>query len=153
MTFDEVFELFKDNKNIAKKLKLMIAVGLGYLVLRQPSVSLSGGEVQRLKMVKELAKTKRINSLYILDEPSIGLHMEDISNLVLILQQLVGKKNTVLIVEHETYILAQCDWLIELGPVGGPDGGFIVGEGTPEAIANLETPTAPYLKEILEVKN
>ena len=126
------------------------AVGLGYLVLRQPRYALSGGEAQRLKIAKELCRKSRTQSLYILDEPTIGQHMEDVARLIGVLQRLVDGGHTVVVVEHHPHLLASCDWLVELGPGGGPDGGRVIAAGTPEAVASGSTPTAPYLRSILE---
>ncbi len=151
LTLDEIYEHFKDEPQIADSLKLAKEVGLGYLVWNQRSYTLSGGEVQRLKIAKELQKKTKESTLYILDEPSVGLHMEDVAQLITVLHRLVDAGHTVIVVEHHPHILAACDWIIELGPGGGPDGGKIIAEGTPEAVANLMTPTAPYLREILEV--
>ncbi|MFX1577031.1 MAG: hypothetical protein ACFFCF_07635 [Promethearchaeota archaeon] len=150
MTLNEVSELFKDEPRLAEPLEITREVGLGYLVWNQRSYTLSGGEVQRLKIAKELLKKTKKPTLYILDEPSVGLHMEDIAQLITVLQKLVDSGHTVIVVEHHPYILASCDWLIELGPVGGPNGGQIIATGTPEAIATTNTPTAPYLREVLE---
>jgi excinuclease ABC subunit A len=152
MTLDEVFENFKDINQIADSLQIVRQVGLGYLVWNQPSYTLSGGEAQRIKIVKELQKKTKHHTLYILDEPTVGLHMEDVARLIQVLNLLVESGNTVIVVEHHPSVLAACDWLIELGPVGGPDGGKVIGTGTPEEVARLKTPTAPYLREVLGVK-
>ena len=121
-------------------------VGLGYLVLRQPGVDLSGGEAQRLKIASELRRKSVAGCLYILDEPSIGQHLEDVLRLIGVLHRLVDQGGSVLVVEHHTHILAACDWLVELGPGGGPDGGHVIAAGTPEVVAAGNTPTAPYLR-------
>ncbi len=152
MTLDEVQELFKEEEKIAKPLQVVRQVGLGYLVWDQPAYSLSGGEVQRLKIAKELCKKTDTQTLYILDEPTVGLHMEDVAQLIAVLNQLVDTGNSVIVVEHHPHLLAHCDWLIELGPGGGPDGGRVIAEGTPEEVAKMETPTAPYLREVLGVR-
>jgi len=152
MTLDEVHELFKDEEKIAKPLNVVRQVGLGYLVWDQPAYSLSGGEVQRLKIAKELCKKTENQTLYILDEPTVGLHMEDVAQLITVLNQLVNTGNTVIVVEHHPHLLAHCDWLIELGPGGGPYGGLVIAEGTPEDVAKMDTPTAPYLQEVLEMR-
>jgi excinuclease ABC subunit A len=151
MTLGEIYELFKNDERIEKKLKPAIDVGLEYLVLHQPSITLSGGEIQRLKIAQELAKKNHKGSLYILDEPTVGQHLEDVERLNGVLHRLVDDGHSVIVIEHHPHILASCDWLIELGPEGGPKGGRIIAEGTPEKIAYMETPTAPYLQEILEV--
>ena len=150
LTFYEIFESFGDFDPIKHKINLLNKVGLGYLVLNQPIYTLSGGEVQRLKIVKELMKKTNKKTLYILDEPTVGQHLEDISRLIKVLRELVQQGHTVVVVEHHSPFLASCDWLIELGPVGGPEGGHIIASGPPSEIANLNTPTAPYIKEILE---
>ncbi len=152
MTLDEAYELFEDEERIAKPLNFARQVGLGYLVWNQPAYTLSGGEVQRLKIAKELCKRTRNQTLYILDEPTVGLHMEDVARLVEVLNRLVDAGHTVVVVEHHPHLLASCDWLIELGPGGGPDGGKIIAEGPPSELAKKETPTAPYLQDVLEVR-
>jgi excinuclease ABC subunit A len=152
MTLNEVYEVFKDKKQIAQPLNVVRQLGLGYLVWDQPAYTLSGGEVQRLKIVKELYKKTKNHTLYILDEPTVGLHMEDVAQLVKVLNQLVEAGHTVVVVEHHPHLLANCDWLIELGPGGGPDGGKVIAEGPPEKVAKMSTPTAPYLRDVLEVK-
>jgi len=152
MTFDEIYELFKSEPSLATPLKIVREVGLGYLVWNQRSYTLSGGEVQRLKIAKELLKKTKEPTLYILDEPSVGLHMEDCARLVAVLHRLVDAGHTVVVVEHHPHILASCDWIIELGPGGGPSGGKIIATGSPETVATTSTPTAPYLQALLEVK-
>ncbi|MFX1487506.1 MAG: ATP-binding cassette domain-containing protein [Promethearchaeota archaeon] len=150
LTIDEIYELFNENESIRNKLRFVKDVGLGYLVLNQPAYTLSGGEVQRLKIAKELSKKSRKKSMYILDEPTIGQHMEDISRLIDVLHKLVESGHTVVVIEHHPHLLAACDWIIELGPGAGDNGGRLIGKGTPEMIAKGKTPTAPYIKEILE---
>ncbi|MFB0520430.1 MAG: hypothetical protein ACETWD_03255, partial [Desulfatiglandales bacterium] len=153
MTLDEVYELFKDEEQIMKPLNAVRQVGLGYLVWDQPAYTLSAGEVQRLKIAKELYKKTENQTLYILDEPTVGLHMEDVARLVEVLNHLVHAGHTVVVVEHHPHLLANCDWLIELGPGGGPEGGRVIAKGPPEEVANMSTPTAPYLRELLEVRS
>ncbi|MFX1279093.1 MAG: hypothetical protein ACFFA3_06725 [Promethearchaeota archaeon] len=151
LTINEVYSLFKEESEyINRYLKAAIDVGLGYLVLQQPGYTLSGGEAQRMKIANELCKKTKSNSLYILDEPSYGQHLEDVERLIGILKRLVKEGNSVIVVEHHPNILAACDWLIELGPVGGPDGGEVIASGTPETIMEKNTPSTPYLKRILE---
>lgn len=153
LTIDEAFSLFsKDSVVLAKRLKAAKDVGLGYLVLRQPGYALSGGEAQRLRIAKELAARSPSGTLYILDEPTVGQHMEDIERLIGVLSRLVEEGQSVVVVEHNPHLLAACDWLIELGPGGGPEGGRIIASGQPEVVAKMNTPTAPYLKEFLEGK-
>ena len=150
LTLGEIYELFKHEERIEKKLRPAINVGLEYLVLRQPSWTLSGGEVQRLKIAQELSKKNQKGTLYILDEPTVGQHLEDVNRLIGVLHHLVAAGNSVFVIEHHPHLLASCDWLIELGPKGGPDGGFVVAEGTPMEVKKLKTPSAPYIREILE---
>ncbi|UCE95965.1 MAG: ATP-binding cassette domain-containing protein, partial [Candidatus Bathyarchaeota archaeon] len=153
MTLDEVYELFNEEERIAKPLDIVRQVGLGYLVWDQPAYTLSGGEVQRLKIAKELYKKTKTKTLYILDEPTVGLHMEDVIRLTEVLNQLVDAGgHTVIIVEHNPHLLAACDWLIELGPGGGPDGGKVVAAGPPEKVTQTNTPTSPYLRKVLETE-
>jgi excinuclease ABC subunit A len=151
-TVDQVYEFFGDEPKLARPLTAAREVGLGYLVLRQPGYALSGGEAQRLKIVKELCRKAGNGggTLYILDEPTVGQHLEDVARLTHVLHRLVDAGNTVMVVEHHPHLLAACDWLIELGPGGGPDGGLVIATGTPETVAAASTPTAPYLREVLE---
>jgi len=150
LTIEEAYELFKNFDSIATKLNYAKKVGLGYLQLNQPAYTLSGGEAQRLKIVKELSKKSKKKALYILDEPTIGQHLEDVSKLIDTLHLLVDNGHTVVIIEHHPHVLASCDWIIELGPGAGPEGGRIIAKGPPEEVAKLNTPTAPYLKKVLE---
>jgi excinuclease ABC subunit A len=150
MTLDDVYARFKDDARLAKPLTVARQVGLGYLVWDQPAYTLSGGEVQRLKIAQELMKPTKTKTLYILDEPTVGLHMEDVTRLVTVLTRLVDAGHTVIVVEHHPHLLAQCDWLIELGPGGGPEGGTVIATGPPETVAAMTTPTAPYLRAVLE---
>jgi len=150
LTIDEAIELFNGHDNLISKLRLTQDVGLGYLQLNQPAHTLSGGEAQRLKIAKELSKKSKKKTLYILDEPTIGQHLEDISKLVNVLHLLVQNGHTVVVIEHHPHLLVSCDWLIELGPGAGPSGGRVIASGTPETLAEGNTPTAPYIKEILE---
>ncbi len=152
LTIDEVYRLLGDYEQISGPLKAAREVGLGYLVLRQPGFTLSGGEAQRLKIAKELGKRTKGETLYILDEPTVGQHLEDVSRLSLVLHRLVDEGSSVIIIEHHPYLLAACDWLLELGPGGGPEGGWVIASGTPETIAEMKTPTAPYIREVLEDK-
>jgi excinuclease ABC subunit A len=150
MTIDEVYQHLQEEKKLANRLEVLRQVGLGYLVWKQAAYTLSGGEVQRLKIAKELMKNTRVKTLYILDEPTVGLHLEDVSRLVAVLNQLVDAGHTVLAVEHHPHLLAACDWVIELGPVGGPEGGKVIGAGTPGELSQIDTPTAPYIRDLLE---
>jgi len=152
LTIDGVYELFcSDGKEerLARPLQAAREVGLGYLVLRQPGLALSGGEVQRLKIAQELWRKTPADTLYLLDEPTVGQHLEDVLRLITVLYSLVDRGATILVVEHHAHLLAACDWLVELGPAGGPEGGHVIANGTPEMLASGSTPTAPYLREVL----
>ena len=151
MSVKEAYELFKNIPPIERKLKLLLDVGLGYIKLGQPAPTLSGGEAQRVKLAKELSKVATGKTLYILDEPTTGLHFEDVKKLIDVLRKLVTKGNTVLIIEHNIDIIKSADWIIDLGPEGGDEGGYIVGEGPPEKIAAIpESYTGKYLRAELE---
>lgn len=150
MTMDEVLQRFGGEPGLRRVLEVTHEVGLGYLVLRQPGYALSGGEAQRLKIAKELCKQVRQETLYILDEPTVGQHLEDVARLVRVLHSLVDEGHTVVVIEHQPHLLASCDWLIEMGPGGGPDGGEVIAEGKPEDLAAGATPTAPFIKDALE---
>lgn len=149
LTIDEVYDLFGDEEKLARPLMAARDVGLGYLVLRQPSYTMSGGEAQRLKIARELCRRTPVETLYILDEPTVGQHLEDVSRLIGVLHRLVDSGHTVMVIEHQPHLLAASDWLVELGPGGGPDGGRVIAAGTPETVACGSTPTAPYLREAL----
>jgi excinuclease ABC subunit A len=149
LTLQEVAELWGDVDRVARPLAVASSLGLGYLRLGQPGRSLSGGEAQRLRLCRELAKTTRRPTLFILDEPTLGLHATDVARLEAVLEGLVDQGHSVLVVEHDPALLAWCDALVELGPGGGPDGGRVVASGAPEDVARLDTPTAPYLREVL----
>jgi excinuclease ABC subunit A len=150
ITIDEAYELFGDDERLARPLQAARDVGLGYLALHQPGHTLSGGEAQRLKIAKELCQKTLEETLYILDEPTVGQHLEDISRLIGVLNRLVDEGHTVVVIEHQPNLLAACDWLIELGPGGGPEGGRVIATGAPESLTSGTTPTAPYLREVLE---
>ena len=156
LSVDDALELFANRPKIAKPLELLRAVGLGYLRLGQPSSTLSGGEAQRIKLVTELSKaysqmrTRRTaHTFYILDEPTVGLHMADVEKLINVLHKLVEAGNTVVVIEHNLDVIAEADWVIDLGPEGGPEGGKVTGEGEPAAIARKKTPTGIALKAFL----
>ena len=149
LTIAELVEEWGDVDSIRRVGEAALALGLGYLVIRQPAWSLSGGEAQRLKLAKELARRTKAAALYILDEPTVGLQITDVGVLARALDAVVNAGNTVLLVEHDPLLLSTCDWLVELGPGAGPDGGRIIFEGTPEELAKSDTPTAPYLLEAL----
>ena len=151
MTISQAAVFFEPIPAIAQKLRTLEEVGLGYLTLGQPATTLSGGESQRLKLSAELARRDTGNTLYLLDEPTTGLHFEDIQILIGVLQRLVDKGNTVVIIEHNLDILKSVDWLIDLGPEGGAAGGQIIAAGTPEAVAACPgSYTGRYLKEIIK---
>ena len=150
MPISEAYEFFENIPSIASKLKAMVDVGLGYVRLGQSAVTLSGGESQRMKLAAELSKKSTGNTLYILDEPTTGLHFDDIKVLLDVLQQLVDQGNTVVVIEHNLDILKSVDYIFDMGPEGGKKGGMIVAEGTPEQLAdNPDSVTGPFLKEIL----
>ena len=149
LTLKQVRELWADHDEVARPLATACSLGLGYQVLGQRGEALSGGEAQRLKLSHELARAVAQPTLYILDEPTVGLHDLDVARLADALDGLVGRGHGVLLVEHHPALLARCDWLLELGPGAGPDGGRVVAAGTPERIAAGATPTAPYLRAVL----
>ena len=150
MPISEAYEFFENIPSISQKLKALVDVGLGYVRLGQSAVTLSGGESQRMKLAAELARKGTGNTLYILDEPTTGLHFDDIKVLLGVLQQLVDQGNTVVIIEHNLDILKSVDYIFDMGPEGGRRGGMIVAAGTPEQLANdPASVTGPFLKEIL----
>ncbi len=151
MSVSELHEFFDSVPAINRILGTLVDVGLGYLRLGQPSTTLSGGEAQRIKLARELAKVGTGDTLYILDEPTTGLHFQDVRMLVDVAQQLVDKGNTVIIIEHNLDLIKASDWIIDLGPEGGVGGGEIIAEGTPEEVAQMEDSfTGQYLKEEFE---
>ncbi len=150
MPISQAYEFFSNIPSIAQKLKALVDVGLGYVKLGQSAVTLSGGESQRMKLAAELGKKDTGNTLYILDEPTTGLHFEDVKILLGVLDRLVNQGNTVIVIEHNLDVLKSVDYLYDMGPDGGKGGGMIVAEGTPEQIAdNPSSVTGPFLKEIL----
>jgi excinuclease ABC subunit A len=151
MTLSEIHRLFSDDDTIVRRLAPALQVGLGYLTLLQPSITLSGGETQRLKIAQELSGGTRPGTLYILDEPTVGQSLEDVDRLIDVLHQLVDAGHSVIVVEHHPMVLASCDWLVEMGPKGGPDGGKVIATGTPEELSRMATPTSPYIaQELME---
>lgn len=152
MTIEEAEKFFRDIPLINDKLKVLSDVGLGYLTLGQSATTLSGGESQRIKLSRELSKRSKGKTLYLLDEPTTGLHYEDIKKLILVLQELVNMGNTVMVIEHNLDFIKCADWIIDLGEDGGDKGGKIVGEGTPEEIARLSSWTGFYLRKIINEK-
>lgn len=147
MTVNEGVEFFQPIPKIYRKLKTLQDVGLGYIALGQQSTTLSGGEAQRVKLAEELSKKDTGNTMYILDEPTTGLHFSDIQQLLVVLQSLVDKGNTVLIIEHNMDMIKSADYVIDIGPEGGSGGGKIVAEGRPEEIIkNSKSLTGHFLK-------
>jgi excinuclease ABC subunit A len=147
MTVDHALEEFKNYPPMQNKLKLLQEVGLGYIRIGQPATTLSGGEAQRVKLSKELSRRATGRTLYVLDEPSVGLHAADVHKLIEVLQRLVDTGNSVLIIEHNLDIIKVADWLIDLGPEGGDRGGELVAEGTPEQVMKArKSYTGQYLK-------
>ncbi len=152
MTVNQAVEFFENVPAILKKIKVLQDIGLGYIKLGQPSSTLSGGENQRVKLATELAKKDTGKTLFILDEPTTGLHFEDIRVLLKVINRLADKGNTIVIIEHNLDVIKSADYIIDLGPEGGREGGLIVAQGTPETVANTNTHTARFLKEELERK-
>jgi excinuclease ABC subunit A len=150
MTVDEAFEFFADEPHIRRSLDVVRQVGLGYLRLGQAATELSGGEAQRIKLATELQRVHRGDTLYILDEPTTGLHPADVERLVTQLDGLVESGNTVIVVEHDMRVVGGSDWIIDVGPGAGEEGGQVVASGPPaEVAAALESRTAPYLARFL----
>ncbi|MEM9665368.1 MAG: ATP-binding cassette domain-containing protein, partial [Bacteroidota bacterium] len=150
MTVAEALTFFEQVPRIERKLRTLASVGLGYIRLGQQATTLSGGEAQRVKLSKELSRPGTGRTLYILDEPTTGLHFEDIRHLLAVLRALVKKGNTALVIEHNLDVVKVADHVIDLGPDGGAGGGRILFAGTPEALAEQDTPTGRFLKEELE---
>ena len=148
LSIEEAAAFFCHIPSLAPTLELMKDLGLGYLTLGQPCRTLSGGEIQRLKLTSDLVSKSEVPSLYILDEPSAGLHFEDIQYLITILHRMVDKGHSIFVIEHHLSMLQQADWLIELGPGGGPEGGKLIFEGTPQQLIKAETPTGRALKDL-----
>lgn len=150
LTVEQARELFSAHPKITRILDTLIAVGLGYLRLGQPATTLSGGEAQRIKLSRELARRATGATLYILDEPTTGLHFDDVKKLLQVLHSLVDRGNTVVVIEHNLDVIKTADWIIDLGPEGGEEGGYLVAEGTPEEVAkNPQSWTGRYLQPIL----
>jgi excinuclease ABC subunit A len=150
MTVNQALDFFSKIRNIRTKLETLTEVGLGYVQIGQAATTLSGGEAQRVKLSRELSKKSTGRTVYILDEPTTGLHADDILKLLNVLGKLVDGGNTVIVIEHNMDVIKTADYIIDLGPEGGDDGGRIVGSGTPEQIAEIKTSyTGQYLKEVL----
>ena len=153
MTVEEGLEFFKNIPTIKNKLQTLMDVGLGYIKIGQPSTTLSGGEAQRIKLATELSKRSTGKTMYILDEPTTGLHMADVHKLIEILQRLVDSGNTLLVIEHNLDVIKSADNIIDLGPDGGDNGGTVIAQGTPEQVAKVENSyTGEFLKKILDKK-
>ena len=151
MTIDEACEFFSALPAISNKLKTLQEVGLGYVRLGQPATTFSGGEAQRIKLATELSRRSTGKTLYILDEPTTGLHSDDVNRLLSILQKLVNGGNSMIIIEHNLDVIKSADWIIDMGPEGGAGGGKVVAEGTPEDVAkNAKSETGRYLKRMLK---
>jgi excinuclease ABC subunit A len=151
MTVEEAHEFFKAVPVVKRKLQTLMDVGLTYIRLGQAATTLSGGEAQRVKLALELSKRDTGRTLYILDEPTTGLHFHDIDMLLKVLHRLVGNGNTVVVIEHNLDVIKTADWVIDLGPEGGEGGGQIIAEGTPEQVAkNKASHTGKYLKPVLK---
>ena len=152
LTINQAVEFFENIPTIIQKIRTLKEVGLGYITLGQRSTTLSGGEAQRVKLATELSKKDTGKTMYILDEPTTGLHFEDVNVLLGVLNRLVDKGNTVLVIEHNLEVIKVADYIVDLGPGGGMRGGLIVAHGSPEEVAsNLESATAPYIKEELNL--
>lgn len=158
MNIREAAEFFSSHPKLHRTLSLLADTGLGYLQLGQPSPTLSGGEAQRIKLVAELTKGRKSvakaamqnNNLYLIEEPSIGLHENDVTLLIQILHRLVDEGHTVVVIEHHTSIMEEADYLIDMGPEAGENGGTIISQGTPEHVAkSKKSRTAPFLKQLL----
>jgi excinuclease ABC subunit A len=150
MPISEAAEFFQAITSIARYLDTLVDVGLGYVRLGQSATTLSGGEAQRVKLATELQKRSYGRSIYVLDEPTTGLHFEDVRKLLLVLNGLVDKGNTVIVIEHNLDVIKSSDWVVDIGPEGGFRGGEVVAAGTPEQIAKVaKSHTGKFLKEIL----
>ncbi|MEJ6683674.1 MAG: excinuclease ABC subunit UvrA, partial [SAR86 cluster bacterium] len=150
LTIAEAVVHFREHPKIFNKLQLLVDVGLDYLQLGQPSSTLSGGEAQRIKLARELSKVATGKTFYILDEPTTGLHFDDVRKLLVVLDRLVDAGNSVTVIEHNLDVIKTADWIIDLGPDGGPKGGFIIAQGTPEQVKKVKaSETGRYLKPLL----
>jgi excinuclease ABC subunit A len=151
MAVNQAYNFFENIPNIKKKLKTLVDVGLGYIKLGQSATTLSGGEAQRVKLSRELSKKDTGRTLYLLDEPTTGLHFDDIKKLLEVLTYLVELNNTVVVIEHNMDVIKTADYIIDLGPEGGDKGGYLVGAGKPEEIKNINgSYTAMFLNKVLE---
>ena len=151
MPIEEAVDFFAAVPAISRHLKTLLEVGLGYVRLGQPATTLSGGEAQRVKLASELQKRSTGRTVYVLDEPTTGLHFEDIRKLLGVLSSLVDKGNTVLVIEHNLDVIKTADWIIDMGPEGGNKGGTVVVEGTPEEVAaHARSYTGQFLRPLLD---
>lgn len=152
MNVEEALEFFENIEPIRRRLQTLFDVGLGYIRLGQPATTLSGGEAQRVKIAKELGKRSTGQTLYLLDEPTTGLHFDDVKKLLEVLHRLRGKGNTVVVIEHNLDVIKSADYIIDLGPEGGEKGGQLIAKGSPEQVAETEgSYTGEFLKDILEI--
>jgi excinuclease ABC subunit A len=150
LTAEQALEVFENIPSIANICRTLVDVGLGYIQLGQSSTTLSGGEAQRVKLARELARRSTGRTLYLLDEPTTGLHFDDIKKLLAVLRSLTEKGNTVVVIEHNLDVIRTADWIIDLGPEGGDAGGRIVAEGTPESVAAVRASyTGQFLRRVL----
>jgi excinuclease ABC subunit A len=150
MPIEEAADFFAGLPSIARHLRTLVDVGLGYVRLGQPAPTLSGGEAQRVKLASELQKRSTGRTIYVLDEPTTGLHFEDVRKLLGVLGRLVDQGNSVIVIEHNLDVIKTADWVVDLGPEGGTGGGRVVAEGTPEAVAAVaESHTGAFLRRIL----
>jgi excinuclease ABC subunit A len=150
MSVEEALEFFSHIPAIRRKLQTLYDVGLGYIKLGQPATTLSGGEAQRVKLAAELSRRDTGRTLYILDEPTVGLHFYDVERLLNVLHRLVDAGNTVVVIEHNLDVIKTADWIIDLGPEGGDLGGYVIAEGTPEEVALMDhSYTGQFLRKVL----
>ena len=150
MDVEQALKFFENVPVLSRKLQTMLDVGLGYIKLGQSSTTLSGAESQRIKITRELSKNKQGHVVYLLDEPTTGLHFDDTKRLIKVLYRLVGKGNTVYVIEHNLDVIKSCDYIIDLGPEGGEAGGEVIAQGTPEEVAqNFKSYTGTFLRKIL----
>ncbi len=151
MSVEDAVKFFKDIPNVYDRIKTLEDVGLGYITLGQPSTTLSGGEAQRVKISSELYRKNTTKTVYLLDEPTVGLHYEDVRKLIEILNKLVDRENSVIVIEHNMDIIKSSDYIVDVGPEGGDGGGKVVCSGTPEQIAqNKESHTGKFIKRTLK---
>ncbi len=150
MTIDEACDFFSGIPHIFRKISTLQSVGLGYITLGQSALTLSGGEAQRVKLANELARPATSRTLYILDEPTTGLHFADVKQLMTVIQRLVDNGNSVVMIEHNLDVICQADYIIDLGPEGGTNGGTIIATGTPEQVAQVsQSYTGQFIKQML----